>query len=86
VGSAAGGREEQAFTKGEGSAALLERLRREERATWGVDPDGTAYIDAAERIERVRAMYRARVAEEEREETAADERRSLVTGVPAELI
>ncbi len=79
-------REEQRLTKVEGSAALLERLRREERATWGVDPDGTAYIDAAERIERVRAMYRARVAEEEHEKASAEERRTIVIGVGAELL
>jgi hypothetical protein len=58
--------EERQLTQREGSQLLLERLRREERAAWGVDPDGTAYLDVAERIEMVRAAYRARLAREVR--------------------
>ena len=59
----------------EGSQVLLERLHREERAAWGVDPDGTAYLDVADRLERVRAAYRARVAEEEHGAGTTDELR-----------
>ncbi len=56
------------------SATLLEQLRREERATLGVDPDGTAYLDLSERIEIVRAAYMKQLAEEElAEEELAEE-------------
>ena len=73
------------MTQTEGSQALLERLRREERAALGVDPDGTAYLDVADRLEQVRAAYAARVAEEEREAGAIDERRATGNVATAEL-
>ena len=52
----------------------LERLQRAERASVGVDPDGTAYLDVTDRIEILRAAYRARV-EEESAMSPAEERR-----------
>lgn len=72
--------------KTEGSQVLLERLRREERAAWGVDPDGTAYLDVIDRLELVRAAYMARVAEEERDAAPAADRRPAPTPAAAELL
>ena len=72
------------MTHTEGSQALLERLRREERAAMGVDPDGTAYLDVADRLEQVRAAYAARVAEEEREASGVDEQRQTGNVATAE--
>jgi hypothetical protein len=74
------------MTQPEGSQALLERLRREERAAWGVDPDGTAYLDVAERLEEVRAAYIARVAEEERDANQRPEARRTGQPEAAELV
>ncbi len=54
--------------------ALLQQLRNEERATWGIDPDGTAYLDASERVERVRSAYMAQLAAEDAEPTKPQER------------
>jgi len=71
------------LTNATGAQALLERLRREERASWGVDPDGTAYLDVADRMEQLRAAYSARLAEEEHG-VRKDEGRVSVVEVAAE--
>jgi hypothetical protein len=74
------------LTDGEGSQALLEQLRSAERAANGMDPDGTAYFDVAERIESVRQAYRARLAEEEGEKPTTDTLGKANPGVVAELV
>ncbi len=70
----------------EGTQALLERLRHEEWACRGVDPDGTAYLDAVDRIEEARAAYRAQVAAEEHVELVIEERWATLAGIGAELL
>ena len=62
----------------------LERLQRAERASVGVDPDGIAYLDVADRIELLRAAYRARV--EEDTVTTVEERRMEHVLVSAEYL
>jgi hypothetical protein len=67
------------MTTADGLQALLEQLRIEEHAALGVDPDGTTYLDATDRIERIRAAYQARLAEEAADSDGAgnDNLRSL---------
>jgi hypothetical protein len=74
------------LTQAEGAQALLERLQREERAAWGIDPDGTAYLDVADRLEQVRAAYRARVLEEDRAAKMTDDLRGPGLITAAELV
>jgi hypothetical protein len=81
-----GAREGPALIEQEGTLALLERLRHEERASWGVDPDSTSYLDAADRIELARAAYRARLDEEESGTVIVEERRVTAVVVTAELL
>jgi hypothetical protein len=69
----------------EGTRTLLEQLRREERASWGVDPDSTSYLDAADRIELAREAYRARLAADDRV-VVVEEHRGVLVGVAAELL
>lgn len=72
----------------DGSRGLFERLVRAERASVGIDPDGTAYLDAADRIEIARAAYRQRVEIEERQEAGepAEEGRAGAVIVAAETL
>jgi hypothetical protein len=81
-----GAREGPALIDQKGTLALLERLRHEERASWGVDPDSTSYLDAADRIELARAAYRARLDEEESGTVIVEERRVTAVVVTAELL
>jgi hypothetical protein len=63
--------------------ALLEQWKREEHASMGVDPDGIAYLDAADRIEVAREAYRAALADAS---DPAERRRYSVPGAAAELL
>jgi hypothetical protein len=67
----------------EATHALLERLRHAERASWGVDPDSMSYLDAADRIDRARAAYRAQLAEHG-QVVATEERLATLVGVARE--
>jgi hypothetical protein len=52
-----------------------------------VDPDGTAYLDAADQIETARAAYQAHVAGVDVEvHRPAEERRPVLAGVGPELL
>jgi hypothetical protein len=70
----------------EGSHALIDRLHHAERAARGLDPDGTAYLDLADRLEQVRAAYRARLLEEERGAGTTNDTRGRGMVTAAELI
>src|SRR3954447_21675465 len=61
------------------AAALLERVRSADRAGLGMDPDGTAYLDVADRAETARAAYREQIAKDEVED-AADMWRPVLVG------
>ncbi len=75
---------ERPETNDEGALVLLERWIDAERATIGVDPDGTAYLDVADRLEVARAAYRARVVDIERD--AGIEAPRMLVGTGAEYL